>query len=110
MVTWLKPLSAAVLVVAIALRAGERRVVGWLEAAGATGPESATKLPLTNFARKWHFRRLLNVGAVGETMQQLQYLKVPEYAAYRARRRRRALMLVPIFVLLGIAFYLRSTR
>ncbi len=110
MSTLLRGLAPAVMVAAIALRTGERRVVEALESAGAIDPEHAIKLPLTNFLRTWHFRRLLNVGAVGETMMQLQYLKVAEYAAYRQRRRRRALYVIPVVLLLGFYAYYRSTH
>ena len=54
------------------------------------------------------FRRLLNAGVVGETMMQLQYLKVVEYAEWRARRRRRALLVLPLIIAVVAYAYLRS--
>ena len=110
MVTWLRGLAPVVMVAAIAVRNTERRLVDALELAGAVTPETATKLPLTNFLKKWVFRRLLNVGAAGETMMQLQYLKVVEYAGFRARRRRRALLVIPVVIALGYFAYWRSTH
>lgn len=110
MLVWVKWIAWIVAGLAIGARIGERRIVEALEAKGAVDPETATKLPLTNFVRKWHFRRLLNVGAVGETMMQLQYIKVVEYAAYRSRRRRRALIILPLVLGLGLLFYLLRTR
>jgi hypothetical protein len=104
----LRAAAPAVRVVVIAIRATERRLVDTLELAGAVTPETATKLPLTNFLRKWVFRRLLNAGAAGETMLQLQYIKVVEYAAFRARRRRRALLVIPFVVALGAYAYFRT--
>ena len=108
MVTTLRVLAGAVMAGAIAMRAQERRLVEALELAGAVTPETATALPLTNFFRKLVFRRLLNVGAVGETMMQRQYLKVVEYAAWRARRRKRALLVLPIVLALVAFAYLRA--
>lgn len=108
MVTWLRAIAPAVMVVAIAIRTTERRLVEALELAGAVTPETATALPLGNFLKKWVFRRLLDAGAAGETMMQTQYLKVVEYAEYRARRRRRALLVIPVVVALGVYAYYRS--
>lgn len=105
---WLQPVAGTVLVAAVAFRAGERRLVTALELADATSPERAVKLPLTNVVTKWIFRRLLNAGAAGETMMQLQYLKVREYAEFRGRRRRRALLILPVILTLAFLFYLRS--
>lgn len=105
---WVRALSVVTMGVAIGMRVGERRVVHGLEAKGAVDPDTATKLPLTSFMRKWHFRRLLNAGVVGETMMQLQYLKVVEYAEWRARRRKRVLFILP--VLLALVVYLLYFR
>lgn len=110
MVTWLRAVAPVVMVAAIAVRNTERRLVDALELAGAVTPETATKLPLTNFLKKWVFRRLLTANAAGETMMQLQYLKVVEYAEFRARRKRRALLLVPVVLALGFYAYWRSTH
>ena len=98
MVTSARILAGVVLAGAVAMRAQERRLVEALELAGAVTPETATPLPLTNFFSKMVFRRLLNAGAVGETMMQLQYLKVVEYTEWRGRRRRRALVILPLLV------------
>ncbi len=110
MVTWLRALAPVAMVVAIAIRTTERRLVEALELAGAVTPETATKLPLTNFLKKWVFRRLLTANAAGETMMQLQSLKVDEYAEYRAQRRRRALLVIPVVIALGLYAYYRSTH
>lgn len=110
MVTWLRALAPVAMVAAIAVRNTERRLVDALELAGAVTPETATKLPLTNFLKKWVFRRLLTANAAGETMMQLQYLKVVEYAEFRSRRRRRALLVIPVVLALGFYAYWRSTH
>ena len=108
MVTWLRAFAPVVMVAAIAVRSTERRLVEALELAGAVTAETATKLPLTNFLKQWVFRRLLTANAAGETMMQLQYLKVVEYAEFRARRRRRVLLLIPLVVALGAYAFYRS--
>lgn len=110
MVTWLRALAPVVMVAAIGIRKTERRLVDALELAGAVTPENAIKLPLDNFLRKWVFRRLLTQDAAGETMMQLQYLKVQGYAAFRARRRKRALWVLVFVVALGAYAYYRSTH
>ena len=108
MVEWVRALSGAVVVVAIAIRMGERRIVDALMRAGAVDAGTATELPLTTFIAKWHFRRLLNAGVAGETMMMRQYLKVVEYAEWRARRRRRALLVLPVVLALAAYVYFRT--
>jgi hypothetical protein len=108
MQSWVQALGGTAVLFAVAMRVGERRVVETLEAAGAVDPTSATKLPQGNFFQKWQFRRLLNVGAVGETMDQAQYLRLAEYIAYRRRRRKRALGVLGVIALLAIVLYFTS--
>ena len=108
MLDLVRGIAAVVLLGAVAVRGAERHIVNELELAGAVTPETATKLALTNFLRKMIFRRLLNVGAVGETMMQLQYLDVLGYDAFQSRRRRRAFIVIPLILALGIYSYLRQ--
>lgn len=105
---WVRVLGAVVLGGALAVRTAERRIIDALELSGAVTPETATKLPLTSFLRKMIFRRLLNAGAVGETMMQLQYLDVLGYDAFQSRRRRRAFIVIPLILALGLYSYLRQ--
>src|SRR5574338_984459 len=100
MVTWLRAFAPVVMVTAIAVRNTERKLVDALELAGAVTPETATRLGLDNIFQKWIFRRLLTQDAAGETMMQLPYLKVQGYAAYRSRRRKRALLVIPVVLAL----------
>ena len=93
---------------ATAVRRTERGLIDALEAAGAVTPETATALPLTNWLKKMLFRRLLNGGAVGETMEMKQYLNVVGYAAYRRRRMLRGLVAALLVAALGAYFYFRS--
>ena len=107
MSVWLRLVAGVVFIAALAVRATERHMVNALELAGAVTPENAIKLPLTSFLKKWMFRRLLNAGAVGETMAQLQYINVVGYAEYRGRRRRRAFFIIPVVAtLVLLAYYL----
>ncbi len=93
---------------ATAVRRTERGLIDALEASGAVTPEQAIALPLTNWLKKMLFRRLLNGGAVGETMEMKQYLNVVGYAAYRRRRMLRGLVAALIAILIGGYLYLRS--
>lgn len=108
MQSWAQALGTTAVLFAVAMRVGERRVVETLEGAGAVDPGTATKLPQANFFQKWHFRRLLNAGVVGETMEQAQYLKIVEYVAYRRRRRMRALIAVAVIGVVALVLYLKQ--
>lgn len=108
MLGWARGLGSVAVLFAVAMRVGERRVVEALEGKGAVDPGTATKLPQENFFQKWHFRRLLNAGVVGETMDQAQYLKIVEYAAWRHRRRMRALVALVVIGVLALVLYLRQ--
>jgi hypothetical protein len=108
MFPWLRPLTGLVFVAALAIRVSERTIVEGLEAAGALGPESAKDFPLTNFLRRWVFGRLFAAGAVGVTTGEQRYINVPVYAAYRQKRRRRALFIIPVIVALGVLAYFLS--
>lgn len=92
----------------MAIRRTERGIIDALEAAGAVTPENAVALPLTNWLRRQLFQRLLNGRAVGQTADQKQYLDVVGYAAYRHRRRMRALVVGLIVIAIGAYAYLRS--
>ncbi|HTK57083.1 MAG TPA: hypothetical protein VL295_09660, partial [Gemmatimonadales bacterium] len=96
------------LFVGTAIRRTERGLIDALEAKGAVTPENAVELPLSNWLKQQLFRRLQNGGAVGETAEQKRYLKVEGYAAYRHRRRMRALVVITVVAALGVYFYLRS--
>src|SRR6478735_7641059 len=108
MQSWVQALGSTAVLLAVAIRVGERRVVEALESAGAVDAKSAMKLPQGNFFQKWQFRRLLNAGVLGETMDQAQYLKLAEYVAYQRRRRKRALAVVGGIALLALVFYLTA--
>lgn len=95
---------------ATAVRRTERGIIDALEAGGAVTPETAIALPLTNWLKKAIFRRLLNAGAVGETMAMTQYVNVVGYAAFRRRRMIRGLIAGVIVVALGLYLYLRSSH
>jgi hypothetical protein len=105
---WAQALASSAVLLAVAMRTGERRVVESLEGVGAVDPGTAKKFPDESFIRKWHFRRLLNAGVVGETMDQGQYIKIVEYVAYQHRRRMRALVAVAVIVLVGSFLFFRS--
>lgn len=90
------------------IRKTERSIIDALEDAGAVTPENAIDLPLSGWLKQQLFRRLLNGGAVSETADQKRYLNVVGYAAYRNRRRLRALVAVGLVALIALYFYYRS--
>jgi len=105
MLSSVQALGSSAVIVAVAIRVGERRVVESLQAAGSVDPGSASRLPLRSFVQKWQVARLLTAGVIGETMDQAQYLKLPEYIAYRRQRRKRALVAVVVIAVVALSFY-----
>lgn len=98
--------ALAVVLIASFVRRTERGIVDELEGAGAVSPEQAIPLQLSFWLRKSLFRRLLDAGAVGETQEMKQYLDVVGYAAFRARRRQRAFIVLAIAgVLLALVYF-----
>lgn len=98
--------AVAVILIAGSIRRTERGIIDELEAGGAVTPEQAIPLGLSFWFRKAIFRRLLNGGAVGETQEMKQYLEVVGYAHFRARRRKRALIVLGIaVVILALAYF-----
>ena len=110
MSVWLRPVGYVVMIAAVAVRATERHMINALELAGAVTPENATKLPLSNPLKRWMFDRLLRNGAAGETAAGLQFINVVGYAEYRGRRRRRAFILIPVVIALGLLSYYLAPR
>lgn len=98
--------AVAVILIAGFTRRTERGIIEELEAGGAVTPEQAIPLGLSSWFRKAIFRRLLNEGGVGETQEMKQYLDVVGYAAFRARRRKRAFIVLAIAaVLLALVYF-----
>lgn len=102
--------ALVVLFAATAMRRTEQGIIDALEAGGAVTPETAIALPLSNWLKKAIFRRLLNVGAVGETMAMTQYVNVVGYAAFRRRRQLRALVAMVVIIAVGLYLYFRSSH
>lgn len=101
--------STVILVLAIAVSSGirrtERKLIDDLETGGAVTPDKAIALDLSGWVRKQIFRRLLNNGAVGETMDRKQYVDVVAYAKYRWHRTVRGLIAAGVVIAVGLAFY-----
>lgn len=78
--------------IAAAAAAAQRRVIETFRISGATSPEAAVTLPAPDrrMERKV-LERLLRVGAVRETDDGGAWLDEPVLAAYRRKRRTRAL-------------------
>jgi hypothetical protein len=81
--------------IAAAAAAAQRRVIETFRISGATSPEAAVTLPTPDrrLERKV-LERLLRVGAVRETQDGRAWLDEPVFAAYRRKRRTRALALI----------------
>jgi len=88
--------------IAAAAAAAQRRVVETFRISGATAPEAAVTLPTPDrrMERKV-LERLLRVGAVRETEDGRAWLDEPVLAAYRRKRRTRALAVAGTALAIG---------
>jgi hypothetical protein len=81
--------------IAAAAAAAQRRVIETFRISGATSPEAAVTLPaLGRRMERKTLERLLRVGAVRETEEGRAWLDEPALAAYRRKRRTRALAMI----------------
>ena len=90
----LRLVTSLLMVLALATRNGERRVVRTLRLALALGPDSAIPLPGLKALRKLGLRRLVTVGAVVGVAEGKYYLDEAALLAFRRRRRLLALVLL----------------
>jgi len=88
--------------IAAAAAAAQRRVIETFRISGATSPDAAVTLPTPDrrLERKV-LERLLRVGAVRETEDGRAWLDEPVLAAYRRKRRTRALAMIGGVVAVG---------
>ena len=98
---------APVLVLVIAAIAGtDRRIARTMHHHDALSPDKAIPPP-RHWSPLWRWRlhRMENAGAIKRGGTDTVYLDPVGYHAYRSARRRRALIIVPIVVAIGIAIY-----
>jgi len=101
MLQLLRALTVLPIVVVAKIRREERRLVEWFRARGALDAERAVTLTGTDRIAGWVHRRLQNAGAIRAAGARY-YFDESSYAAFRARRRQRA-MIVLACLLVGIA-------
>ena len=97
-------------VVAVALIAAERRIVGKLQRANATAPQRATPLALWSPLIRFRLARLIRSGAVVSSGPAGFYLDSDGFGGYQRRRRRRALTVLVVMLPLFGALWWFSGR
>ena len=107
MLSILRVLSFVPLVLVAKLRREERRLVDWFRARGALDDERAVTLNAEGAIATFIQRRLEGAGAI-RAGRGGYYFDETSYAAFRARRRRRAFVIATILVIaIGIGFLTR---
>ena len=101
---------ALAILVAVALRRAERRLVARLRAAGATSAERAIALEPLRAVSAFRLRRMARRGAVRRAAAGHYYLDEPGYAAYRQARRRRAMAVIGAALAAALAVYVWQAR
>ena len=95
---WLQVLAAVLTIVAGLLRRAESRVVSILESASATSSTESISLPPMNRLERWQIDRLKSYGAVVGVGNDLFFLDSSTYKSFRAGRRRRIAVGVPVLL------------
>ena len=94
----LRIITAGAMVLALAIRHSQRRLVWQLVSAAALGRESAIELKDLHALRRFVLRRLTTGGAVIELPGGKYYLDTKGFEAFRRHRKRFALGLVGLIV------------
>jgi hypothetical protein len=95
----LKPLTPLFAVLAAAIVRTDRKIVRFLTDASATSADTAIPRPhWRNPIWRWRLERMEGAGAIRQTSADKLYLDADGWAAYRASRRRRALVVLSIAV------------
>ncbi len=84
----------------------EQRIVRKLKNAGATQPETAIEVAPGNPVSRWRLSRLLDAGAVVAAASGEVFLDLPAYRALSTSRRRRALAMVGVLLVVILAMFL----
>jgi DNA-binding transcriptional regulator of glucitol operon len=94
----LQTIGVLVPIVAALMLRTDRRIVRQLQDAGATSPQRAQQIRVRSPFAPMRLRRLSGAGAVVETAPGYYYLAADEWQAFRALRRKRALVVLAIAV------------
>jgi hypothetical protein len=101
-----RAVTLGVMLLAVAVRGTERRLVRGLESQGATGPDRAVALQGLGPLGRLILRRLVAVGAVKFVAGEKYYLDPDGYAGFRHRRRMRALVILGLLlVVIGVMWW-----
>jgi hypothetical protein len=105
MLQLLRPLAFLPIIVVAKIRRDERRLVEWFRARGALDAERAVTLKATDGIAGWLHRRLQNAGVIRAAGARY-YFDESSYAIFRARRRRRAtVVLASVLVAIAIGVF-----
>ena len=100
----LRVLSFVPFVVAVKLRREERRLVEWFRARGALDEQRAVTLTAERAIERFVQRRLEGAGAI-RIARERYYFDESSYAGFRARRKKRAMMVATVLIIgLIVAF------
>jgi hypothetical protein len=104
--TGLRASTFGIMLLAVALRGTERRVVRGLESKAATAPDRAVALLGLGPLGRLILRRLVAVGAVKAMAEEKYYLEREDYTLFRRRRRMRALVILGVLlVVIGVMWW-----
>ena len=104
----LRVVSLALVVVVLSLRRAERRLVGRLSAAGASGRDDAVRLSELGWRERLALKRLVWSRAVGLAGSETYFIDPAGYEAFRKRRRVRAAMVLGLVLVLAAVAWWRS--
>lgn len=107
-----RTMGPAILLLAVALKASERRLVRGLKEVDAVTPEGAVPLHLARPFRRLWLRRLVAVGAVGTVTTaesgERYYLIPQRYHEFRVERRKRALAMLVVLLIVLVMLWWRA--
>jgi hypothetical protein len=108
MLPWLQVLAFAPLAAAARVRRVEHRTVARLKDAGANVAERGILLQRGGLVNEFVFRRLLRAEALQPAGNDRYYLNSAAYERFRVVRRRRALFVFTIVLIIVAALYFRG--
>lgn len=102
----LRGVTLGIMFLALAFRGAERRLVRRLESEGATAPDRSVDLASQGGLKRLALKRLVSVGAIKAAGGVKHYLAPEGYAAFRHRRRIRALVILgALLAVMGVMWW-----
>ena len=108
MLPWLQVLAFVPLAAAARIRRVERRTIARLTDAGANVAERGILLQRAGLVDGFVFRRLLRAEVLQPAGNDRYYLNSAAYERFRGARRRRALVVLTIMLIIVAALYFRG--